>query len=537
MSSFDEVVRDIYGAHLQAVTEGGGVPRKRARSALTAIRRRRAVRAGAATGASALTVGAVAVGVLYLLPADEVAPVGVPSPTDSPIAFEFPTPPPGAPAWCDLSTYPAVNPEALGALRYDGRVYVDYVNDVYVYVAPDGSHQAFEPDAVGDASIVPPDGGSAISIYVPPEAPNWKFEALDYFQGGAGGRNLTNHGDPGLAYEWTTTVPDDVPAGVDLNNLSQQLAAIIGIGGSGFNPYAYPDGSVVEQVFRWTDGRTRVEQLTSTLSTGAELQDTAGLASVSVRVRNLPDGGEFEITSTYDPTKTWNAACVVGGTPPSSERPDITPTSTPYLEGPESAVFQCLAPLPAESEDALTTTATFQTGEHRLNYAGLASDFDWQGDFVDFGQRGVLVTSDYVLSRILVDFEYKQEPPGWGSVWGDIDQTPVADGTVSGNGVVTFTALAWVDADGVIVGREVQTTDPDGLYVGSGLRGARLGPEIDGRAKTSYVVPDVDTLGVACPGAAPEILDTASLVWLEGAGADLDHMTWSWTRIGPSSTN
>jgi hypothetical protein len=534
MSSFDEFVHENFDAHLRVVTEAGGVPRKRARSVVAAIRRRRAVRAGAATGVSLLTVGAVAVGAMALRPAEDAAPVGPPSPSASPAPYVFPTPPAGAPAWCDLSAYPAVNPDALGALRYDGRVYADYVRNVFVYVAPDGTHQVLQPDANGETSIEPPDGGS--NIYVPMGIRGLTFAAFDYSQGGAGGQNLSDSEDPGLMYEWTTTVPDTIPAGVGINNLSQQLAIILGLGGEGFNPSAYPDGALVEQVFRWTDGHERVEKL-SAAGPGPSLQDYAGLASVSVRVSNLPGGEVFEITSTFDPTKTWSAACVAGGSAPSSTRTVVTPTATPYLEGPESAVFRCLAPLPAKAEDALPTAATLESGERWVSYSGIASEFDINGSTFDFGSRGVLVTSDYELSRSVVDFEYKQELPGWGSQWGNIDQTPSPDGSTSGNGVVTFTALAWVDADGVIVGREVVTTDPDGLYVGSGSRDGVLGPEVGGRMQVSYVVPNVDTLGVACGGAVAGALDSANLVWLEGAGPDLDHMTWSWTRVSPTSAN
>jgi hypothetical protein len=535
MRTFKDVLDDGFEEHARALPAGGGFSGDRSRSVLRSIHRRRAARAGAATGVSLLTVAAVSVGAMALRPNHDAAPVGPPSPSVSAGPFEFPTPPAGAPAWCDLSTYPAVNPEALGALRYEGRIYADYSRNVFVYVAPDGSHQTFEPDAVGDASVLPPDGGSAISIYVPPATPSWRFAVLDYSQGAGGGRNLSNGGDPGLLYEWTTSVPDVIPAGVDINNLSQQLAITIGIGGTEFNPYAFPDGAIVEQVFRWTDGHTRVEQLTGDTGPGAELADYAGLASVSVRVRNLPGGEEFEITSTYDPTKTWAAACVAGGSASSSTRPTITPTSTPYLEGPESAVFRCNAPLPKRAEEALTTTATLESGEHRVGYAGLASDFDENGFTFDFGSQGVLVASNYELSRSVVDFEYKQQLPGWGSAWGNIDQTPAPDGSTSGNGVVTFTALAWVDAKGVIVGREVVATDPDGLYLGSGSKEAMGGPEVGGWAKMSYVVANVDTLGVPCDGVDPGALDSASLVWLEGAGPDADHMTWSWTRVSPLS--
>jgi hypothetical protein len=92
MNEFNEVVRASFDERLQIITEAGGVPRKRARSVVSAIRRRRAVRAGATTGASVLTVGAVVLGMVNLFPTDDVAPGA------------FLTPAPGAPAWCALST-------------------------------------------------------------------------------------------------------------------------------------------------------------------------------------------------------------------------------------------------------------------------------------------------------------------------------------------------------------------------------------------------------------------------------------------------
>lgn len=146
MNEFDELVRDGFESRVRAITEEGGVPRKRARSVLTAIRRRRAVRAGTATGVSALAVGALAFGAANLQAPGKVTPAASAVPTT------------GAYPWCDVTSYPAVNPEALGEYSYAGRIYVNEADGEYVYVAPDGVKTGLEPDADGDYYATSPTG-------------------------------------------------------------------------------------------------------------------------------------------------------------------------------------------------------------------------------------------------------------------------------------------------------------------------------------------------------------------------------------------
>jgi hypothetical protein len=504
MNGFDGVMREGFDARFRAITEAGGVPRKRTRSVLHAIRRRRAVRARTATGVSVLAAGALAVGAINLLPAKGVAPMG------------FPTPPAGAPAWCDLNTYPAVNPEALGALPYDGRIYANFVNNVFVYVAPDGSSQVLQPDANGGVSVVAPDGRS--TIYGPDEASGWSLMESDYSQGGAGSQDLGNSGDPGLAYEWTTTVPDTIPPSVDVAGLSGILSVSIGLLGTGFSPTVVPDGAIVETVFRWNDGHERAVKVLPGRG-GARLADYSGLASVSVRVSNLAGGDTFEIASTYDATKTWAAACLAGAPVPASARPIVTTPPAPYLEGPESAVFRCLAPLPAEAEGALPATAALDSGVLATEENAIPPDF---------GPRGVLVTSSHEVSVLGTFFD--PQSPGWEPAWSRTSKSSPM------TGALTYHALAWVDADGVIVGREVKTADPDGVQ---GIDGdvESWGSIRDGRQTMTFTRGYVDTRGVPCDGVDPAAIDSASLVWLEGAGPDVDHMTWSWTRVWPASKN
>lgn len=503
MNGFDEFVHENFDAHLMVVTEAGGVPRKRARSVVSAIRRRRAVRAGAATGMSMLAVGALAVGAMALRPATEAPSMG------------FPAPPPGSPSWCDLNTYPQVNPDALGASSYDGRVYADYVRSLFVYVARDGSHHILKPDANGDIATVPSDG--AARFFVPFDIPDLTRVAWDISpRSGWGGDYLDGLHDQHLLYEWTTTVPETVPAGVDVAELSQVLVSSLGFGGTGFRSSAVPKGAVVETIFRWAGGHVRTVKVLPD-SFGGMLRDYAGIASVSVRVSNLPDGGTFEITSTYDPTKTWAAACTAGVPKPTPT--ETAPVATPYLEGPESEVFQCLAPLPAEAEDAIGTQIEFGAGVRVHPEIGT----------VDFGPRGVVLTSSVEIYDINPD-ALEPTAPGWTPDWGSTER----GGQI--RGALHFAAFAWVGSDDVIIGREVSTPDPDGLVLLGGTTGLIGGASV-GQHQFSYVAGYVDTLGVPCDGVDPGALASASLVWIEGYGQDSDHMTWSWTRVGPPTTD
>jgi hypothetical protein len=342
MSTFRDILDGGFEAHARALPAGGGFAGERSRAVLRSIHRQRRTRAAVTAGGSVLAVGAVAVGAIALRPAAIAQPGFYP-----PITH-------GLYPWCDVSTYPAVNVEALGAQNYRGRVYEDYVNMVFVYVAPDGTHTTLEPDADGTWRASFPDG--EVEGQVPldmndfflkfPERRAGVVTDLDV--------NMTRIYNPGgpdgphLYYEWTTSVPDEVPPGVDARLLSSLLSATTLKSGTLLSAFAVPAGATVEMVFRWTDGRqvaTRV--LTNTF--GPALTDYADLASVSVRVSNLPDGGVFEITSKYDPSKTWQVACwpyrdgaspsaspSAGLSPSPSSSGRVNPTASPGMspEGP-----------------------------------------------------------------------------------------------------------------------------------------------------------------------------------------------------------
>lgn len=302
MSTFKDILDGGFEAHARALPVGGGFLGGRSRSVLRSIHRRRRTRAAATAGGSVLAVGAVAAGAMALRPAAIASPRFYP-----PITH-------GLYPWCDVSTYPAVNLKALGAQNYGGRVYEDFPNMVFVYVAPDGTHTTLEPDADGTWLASFPDG--EVEGQVPLDMNDFFLRFPERRAGLAtdldvNATRIYNPGGPDgphLYYEWTTSVPDDVPPGVDARLLSSLLSATTLKSGIVLSASAVPARATVEMVFRWTDGRqvaTRV--LTHTF--GPALNDYQNLASVSVRVNNLPDGDVFEITSTYDPSKTWRVAC------------------------------------------------------------------------------------------------------------------------------------------------------------------------------------------------------------------------------------
>lgn len=334
MSTFKDILDGGFEAHARALPAGGGFSGDRSRSVLRSIHRRRRTRAVATAGGSVLAVGAVAVGAMALRPSGVAQPGGTPPITN------------GLYPWCDVSTYPVVNPEALGAKIYLGRIYEDLVNRVYVYADPDGTHTVLDLDANGVARFTTSNGYDQVFEMDPDlrEAliggyPDTRAVAfIDLGLGGAGGSFDPGGPDgPRLGYEWTTVVPDVVPPGISVEHLSDDLLASFALGGGALHPVNVPQGSIVETVFRWHDGRQLAVPLVGD-QPPAEVPDYTDLESVSVRVSNLPDGGVFEITSTYDPSKTWQVACwpYREGASPSAS-PSMSPTPSPSLSGWENA--------------------------------------------------------------------------------------------------------------------------------------------------------------------------------------------------------
>ncbi len=330
MSTFKDILDEGFERHARALPAGGGFSGDRSRSVLRSIHRRRRTRAAATAGGSVLAIGALAVGVMALRPSAVAQPGGTPPITN------------GLYPWCDWTTYPVVNPEAIGAAFYLGRTYEDLPNEVYVYADPNGTHQVLKLAADGFARFTN-SNGDEVSFFMSddlrekmlpnnPESRGVLF--VDFDDENGGGRNDPGGPDgPRLGYEWTTVVPDVVPPVVNVESLSAVHMASLGLGGMTAHYPNVPEGAIAETVFRWHDGR----QLAIVIPKGeygAPVPDYTDLASVSLRVSNLPDGGVFEITSTYDASKTWQVACwpYRDGALPSAS-PSAGPTPTPSLSG------------------------------------------------------------------------------------------------------------------------------------------------------------------------------------------------------------
>ncbi len=546
MNGFDEVVREGFDARTQAITEAGGVPRKRARSVLRAIRRHRAVRAGTATGMSVLAVAAVAVGAMALRPEGTVSPgaTALPPPSAAPL------PTTGAYPWCDLTSYPAVNPGALADFPYEGRIYQDTVAGTYNYVGPDGSHATIEPGADGSLMARTPDGHTVYGFAPQTGVRQWRYMARDFDDSGnpAGHPYWLVPGDPywggrpsdvgpGLLYEWTTTVPATAPAGVNEHVLLGIQLMSIGSGLGAFDASAIlaPEGATVQQVVTRTDGTTVVTPITVDALPGP-ITDPTGVASVSVRVSGLPDGGVYEIASTYDPSKTWTAAC--GYWPSSAVPAPVVPQVNwgPYFLGPEAAEFQCLATLPARAEDVIPVSVETGVGP-------FSTTVDWGPSSVPADARQQPVEGDYGTGGATISATFDIFPgtagvpdspplyPGWDATWETRDA-----GTTTG--AVTFGGLAWIGADGTIIGREVATEAAQhNLVDGASFDSYGNLGIVDGRDKIVTVRKNLATAGVPCDGVDPAALADATVVWVQGVGPDPDHMTWSWTRVWSPTTN
>jgi hypothetical protein len=227
---------------------------------------------------------------------------------------------------------------------------------------------------------------------------------------------------------------------------------------------------------------------------------------------------------------TYAAACLghdlASGAPPSAT-PAPKPAATagtgeaetphygPYLKGPESAVFQCGAPLPSglEAKDA---SAEFLTG----------SQYDAEIDIeVDFGDGGYAV---HTVDHLFASPNATTPPfPGWGAQSGTngIDSATY--------GAVTYDALVWVDGEDRIVARQSETDpalDTARLQGRSDSGSVSYGNVLDGTQLRTWWTGPVKGTAVACDGVAQITVDAASPVVIHGYGHDAAAMTWEIMR-------
>jgi hypothetical protein len=520
MRELRDVLNEGFAAHSGALAEVGIVDALTVR-ALASARRRRAWRAVAVGGVSVAAVSALAVAAMALPGSSDPHPV-------APASFAFATPVPGAPAWCDLSTYPLPNLAAWGPARFLDRIYANYDTGEYVYVGRDGSHTVLEPSADGTVSGTV-DGRTVYVTGTGPDGPNaaefgWSRMAFDEGVSGGGGTKLGGGADPLLGYEWTTVAEQPVPAEINLALLAEVHTMSIGTMGTGLEPEVAGADAVVETVARYADGTEEVSRIHRG-EPGASIKDYTGLLSVSTRV-TLPSGQVYEITSTYDPSMTYAAACLGQGTAsaaPATSRPIPTAgTGTaeafhygPYLTGPELALFQCSAALP-EGLDAKTASAKFLTGSQYDPEVGME---------VDFGDGGYAVhTADHVFAS---PNPTTPSFPGWGGQSGTNGIDPAT------YGAVTYDALVWVDGGDHIVARQSEA-DPaldTARLEGAGNSGSvAYGNLVDGTQGRTWWTGPVKGTAVACDGVDQTTVDAATPVVIHGYGHDTAAMTWEIIR-------
>ncbi len=520
MRELRDVLKEGFAAHSGALAEVGIDGALTAR-AVASTRRRRTWRAVAAGGVSVAAVTALAVAAMALPGGADHHPAGQSS-------FAFTSPVPGAPAWCDLSTYPLPNLAAWGPARFLDRIYANYDTGEYVYVGRDGSHTVLEPSADGTVSGTV-DGRTVYVTGTGPDGPNaeefgWSRMAFDEGVSGGGGTTLAGGADPLLGYEWTTVAEQPVPAEINLDRLAEVHTMSLGFGGTGLEPEVAGADAVVETVARYADGTEEVSRIHRG-EPGASIKDYTGLLSVSTRA-TLPSGQVYEITSTYDPSMTYAAACLGQGTAsaaPATSRPIPTAgTGTadafhygPYLTGPESAVFRCGAAIP-DGLEAKDASVEFFTGPH----------YDAEIGFeVDFGDGGYAV---HTVDHLFASPEATAPSfPGWGgqSTTKGIDPAEV--------GAVTYDALVWVDGEDRIVARQSEQ-DPaldKSRLEGNGNSGSvSYGNVSNGMQLRTWWTGPIKGTAFACDGVDQATVDAATPVVIHGYGHDDAAMTWEVIR-------
>ena len=519
MRELRDVLNEGFAAHSGALAEVG-IDDALTAKAVASARRRRTWRAATTGGVSVAAVSALTVAAMAL--------PGRHDPNSAaPASHALATPVSGAPAWCDLSTYPLPNLAAWGPAHFLDRIYANYDTGEYVYVGRDGSHIVLKPTADGTVSGTV-DGRT---VYVPgtgPDGPDaaklgWSRMAFDDTGAGSGGTPLGGDVDPGLGYQWTTVAEQPVPAAINLHLLAEVHTMSLGFGGTGLEPEVAGQDAVVETVARYADGTEEVSRIHRG-EPGATIKDYTGLVSVSTRV-TLPSGQVYEITSTYDPSMTYAAACLGQGPSSAPAATDATAAGDtpqaeafhygPYLTGPESAQFQCNAALPKGLE-AKTASAEFLTGSQYDPEVGIE---------VDFGEGGFAVhTADHVFASPEVSTPLF---PGWAGHSGTKGIDPATFGAV------TYDALVWVDGEDRIVARQSEqdpAQDPARLGGTGGSGSVSYGNVLDGTQLRTWWTGPISGTAVACDGVDQATVDSATPVIIHGYGHDDAAMTWEVIR-------
>ena len=525
MRDFDEMLHGSFDAHAGEIDRAGGAGERLAVRSVRDVRRKRAWRAGA-TGVVAATA---AVGVVATALAFSGGGGGVPAASPSLTGEGSETSP-----WYVTDPY-SLGPctsfiPANGALlpdgMYVGRTYVDPAAGFVVAVTPDGTVTRVQPG---------PDGDYPVDFGYGPQSQMMAAGyplVIDYMNNGGGG-DIWVDADA-ATWDWTMEPMTDAPAGVNVKGLFAVFTMSLGFnGGEGYSPSAIPDGAVAEVVAVYADGHEVSGALVRDLPAPSYEEDLelTDLAAVAMRV-TLADGQVWEMRANYTPESSPVLPCQP--TPPSAaELPDSALPGEPSaigasaapeandeqpmgdpLAGPESAVFQCGMPLPADLEDTADLYAKFATGDVTLG----------DSDLFNVGVDGLVVEATAPLWDVDQDSLTKLRVPGWQS-WGAGAGVGPFLGHVS---LVEIVALQ----NGVIV---ATAGEPITDWTAGGVGGMTTSYRVtDSKARTQGFVSaynGVHGLLQPCAGAMSDAVGGAQLAVIYGFGPDVDHMTYGWTLV------
>lgn len=526
MRDMRDVLKGSFDAHAgalgNAVTSWDGLAERSLRDA----RNRRAWRAGAAsTVAAAAVVGIVATAVAVggsdgggeaLTPAQRLV-------MEDPNSLGV----------CDA--YIPANAAVLPDGWYVGRAYVDSASDFVVAVTPDGTVTRVQPGPKGDYLFDFGDG--RVRSLSSPDFPEGMPPRVDDYRQNSGGGDIWV--DAGLeSYAWTRVAPIPAPDGVNLDNLWKTLAITLTGGGSGYDPGAVPDDATTEFFAAYDDGHEDAARMVrdhATPHVGEDI-DPDGLEAVGLRV-TLADGSKWELRFAYTPENIPVLPCQP--TPPSGqfEWPSETPTEAgepgvsqgpatdesqaraAALTGPESAAFQCEAPLPADLEDAGDVTARVASGEVMIS----------EPDVFDVGDVGVVIEAGFPLWEVDPQTVIARIPrvTGWQPMAGSQQE----GGPVYGN--MTYLKTVAVN-DGTIVGYAGEPVDD---WTAGGVGGATIADKSSYTANLkgglTSAINGIYGLLEPCDGVPAGDLEGAQLAVLYGFGPDVAGMSYGWTLVAP----
>ncbi len=522
MRDLRELLQGSFESHADALGTAGASWDGLAERSVRDARTRRAWRASAvSTVAAAAVVGIVATAVAVTGGGSDLSP-----------AQRLVMDDPNSLGAC--TAYMPANAEVFPDGWYVGRAYIDSASDFVVAVTPDGTVTRVQPDENGDYYF--DFGKGSPKRLWSSDRPDGMAPLIDDEVVGAGGGGIWV--DAGLdSYAWTRVEPAPTPDGVNVNNLWRTLAITLTGGGQGYDPSAVPRDARTDFVAGYSDGHEDTGKMAEGAPTPSLKEDinTDGLAYMALRV-TLADGETWDLRFDYTPENIPELPCQP--TPPSGWEGWTTPSPSEALapavstgpapsagtteeqamseplSGPESAVFQCGAPLPADLQDSGDVAARLASGVVTLD----------EPDVFDVGDEGVVIEASFPLWE--VDMASLDDAPRIAG-WLTTGQGAV-DGPFYGNvGLTEVVALL----DGVIV---AAAGDPVEDWTAGGVGGnmtayRNTGDPLAGGFISAFN--GIHGLLQPCGDATSADLADAQLAVLYGFGPDAGNMSYGWTLV------